>query len=88
MVRTCVRLEVGGTACQFTGWDGGEGSAPSPTYMSSALEVGLGGWFFGYVGPVVVVVVVVIMVMVIMMVVMVMDELVQGNLDQAGMLDR
>lgn len=46
MVRTCVRLEVGGTACQFTGWDGGEGSAPSPTYMSSALEVGLGGWFF------------------------------------------
>lgn len=55
MVRTCVRLEVGGTACQFTGWDGGEGSAPSPTYMSSALEVVLGGCF-GYVGPTVVVV--------------------------------
>lgn len=55
MVRTCVRLEVGGTACQFTGWDGGEGSAPSPTYMSSALEVVLGGCF-GYVGPAVVVV--------------------------------
>lgn len=84
-----MRLEVGGTACQFTGWDGGEGSAPSPTYMSSALEVVLGGCF-GYVGPavVVVVVIVVIVVMVIMMVVMVMDELVQGNLGQAGMLDR
>lgn len=52
-----MRLEVGGTACQFTGWDGGEGSAPSPTYMSSALEVVLGGCF-GYVGPAVVVVVV------------------------------
>lgn len=51
-----MRLEVGGTACQFTGWDGGEGSAPSPTYMSSALEVVLGGCF-GYVGPAVVVVV-------------------------------
>lgn len=34
------------------------------------------------------VVVVVIVVMVIMMVVMVMDELVPGNLGQAGMLDR
>lgn len=57
------------------------------------LRLGWEDGFFGYVGPVVVVVVVmmvvvVIMVMVIMMVVMVMDELVQGNLDQAGMLDR
>lgn len=51
------------------------------------LRLGWEDGFFGYVGPVVVVVVV-IMVMVIMMVVMVMDELVQGNLDQAGMLDR